>query len=380
MATTAGAGHLGPLVPFGMACRRAGHDVVVAAPAEFAPAVERAGFEAWPLASVAVGEDERQAVFARLPELSYDEANLVVIGEIFGRIDTGAMLEAMVDAVERWAPDLVLREVNEYSSWLAAERLGVAHARVGIGQSWFEVVSPPTVGRAVASLRATLGLDPDPEGDGITRSPLFTATPASLEDPNRPSATVTARLRDAARAGDRQPSSGDPLVYVTFGSVAPGMGPMLPMLAEMVAAVATLPVRVLVTVSDQVDPAALGPVPPNVRVERWVAQSEVLTAASAVVCHGGFGTTLGALGLGVPLVIVPLFADQPYNAERVEALGAGLTVQPGEKLGERCSDAVARVLEDASIRAAAAGVADEIASLPSVDEVVAGFPATFAAR
>ena len=129
LATTAGAGHLGPLVPFGAGCRRVGHDVVVAAPAEFVPAVERAGFEAWPLATVAIGEEERQAVFARLPELPYDEANLLVISEIFGRIDTGAMLETMVDAVRQWAPDLVLREMYEYSSSLAAETVGVAQAR-----------------------------------------------------------------------------------------------------------------------------------------------------------------------------------------------------------------------------------------------------------
>jgi hypothetical protein len=55
-------------------------------------------------------------------------------------------------------------------------------------------------------------------------------------------------------------------------------------------------------------------------------------------------------------------------------------VHPGENLGERCAAAVARVLHDPAIRAAALGVADEIASLPSVDELVAGFPATFAAR
>ena len=387
MATTAGAGHLGPLVPFAAACRRAGHDVVVAAPAEFAPVVERAGLPAWPLASVAIGEDERQAVFARVPGLSHDEANLLVITEIFGRIDTGAMLGSMVHAVREWSPDLVLREMYEYSSWLAAEAAGVAHARVGIGLTWIEAVIPAAVARTVAPLRAGLGLDRDLEGEGMARSPLFTLTPASLEDPARPTVAVTARVRDpkappgprsGADGGDGRPD--DPLVYVTFGTVAPGMGPLLPVLNEVVAAVAALPVRVLVTVGDTVEPATVGDLGPNVRVEGWVAQAEVLASASAVVCHGGYGTVLGALGAGVPVVAVPLFADQPYNAERLEAVGAGLAVHPGEGLRERCSAAVARVLDDRAIRAAAVGVADEIAALPSVDELVAGFPGTFAAH
>ncbi len=53
--------------------------------------------------------------------------------------------------------------------------------------------------------------------------------------------------------------------------------------------------------------------------------------ASAMVCHGGFGTVRAGLAAGVPLAVLPLFADQPYNAERVQALGAGLAsaARPG---------------------------------------------------
>ena len=66
----------------------------------------------------------------------------------------------------------------------------------------------------------------------------------------------------------------------------------------------------------------LGAVPTNVHVERWVPQADVLAHASVVVGHGGSGTTLGALGAGQPLVVVPLFADQPNNAARVAIASA----------------------------------------------------------
>jgi hypothetical protein len=55
LATTAGADHLGPLVMFVIACHRFGHDVVVAAPASFAAAVQRAGFAHAPFADPVAG-------------------------------------------------------------------------------------------------------------------------------------------------------------------------------------------------------------------------------------------------------------------------------------------------------------------------------------
>jgi sterol 3beta-glucosyltransferase len=44
---------------------------------------------------------------------------------------------------------------------------------------------------------------------------------------------------------------------------------------------------------------------------------------SAVVHHGGSGTTATGLRYGKPTVIVPFFADQPFWGERVHALGCG---------------------------------------------------------
>ncbi|WP_236654812.1 glycosyltransferase [Streptacidiphilus anmyonensis] len=44
---------------------------------------------------------------------------------------------------------------------------------------------------------------------------------------------------------------------------------------------------------------------------------------SAVVHHGGAGTTAAALRAGVPQLVCPFFGDQPYWAERVHRLGAG---------------------------------------------------------
>ena len=81
-----------------------------------------------------------------------------------------------------------------------------------------------------------------------------------------------------------------------------------------------LPVRVLVTVGRDRDPADLGPVGPNVHVARWVPQADVMPHTAAMICHGGSGTVRAGLAAGVPLAVLPLFADQPFNAQRVTEL------------------------------------------------------------
>ncbi len=53
---------------------------------------------------------------------------------------------------------------------------------------------------------------------------------------------------------------------------------------------------------------------------------------AAVVHHGGAGTTAASLRAGVPTIIVPHMADQPFWGQRVEALGVGPRALPRPKL------------------------------------------------
>ena len=79
------------------------------------------------------------------------------------------------------------------------------------------------------------------------------------------------------------------------------------------------------TTGNAFDLDALGSIPANARVERWWPQADVMPAASAMIGHGGFGTTMMALAAGVPQVVVPLFAaDQHVHAAQVAAVGAGV--------------------------------------------------------
>ena len=374
--STRGAGHFNPLVPFARAFERAGHELLFAGPPDLASAVDAAGFDFWQFDPPP--EDELGALWARVPELPPAEANEVVVGELFGRLNTTAALPGLRAACEEWRPDLVVRDPNEYGSALAAELHGIPHARVAIGLASTEELGLGIAAGAVDAIRRAEGLPPDPGAERLRRAPYLSLFPPTLDEGDQPD---TQRFRDPA--WDQPPGElpawwpgreTQPLVYVTFGSVAGSFPQALPVYGVALEAVAELPARVLLTVGRELDLDALPPAPENVRVERWVLQQEVLGHAAAALVHGGSGSTLGALAAGVPLAVLPLFADQPQNARRVAEVGAGVAVEPNREDLEATvaplREALRTVLDDPAYGERARALADEFRVQPPVDDAV----------
>lgn len=73
---------------------------------------------------------------------------------------------------------------------------------------------------------------------------------------------------------------------------------------------------------------------------------------------------IAALAHGLPMVLLPMGADQPHNAARCEDLGVAQVLDAVEATPETVSEAVSMVLTDAAYRRAAARLRDEIALLP----------------
>jgi UDP:flavonoid glycosyltransferase YjiC (YdhE family) len=374
--STRGAGHFNPLVPFARAFERAGHELLFAGPPDLAGAVDGAGFEFWQFDPPP--EDELGAVWGRVPELPPVEANEVVVGELFGRLNTTAALPRLREACEEWRPDVVLRDPNEYGSALAAELHSIPHARVAIGLASTEELGMGIAASAIDAIRKAEGLPPDPDADRLRRAPYLSLFPPTLDEGAQPD---TQRFHDPA--WDEPPGElldwwpgreREPLVYVTFGSVAGSFPQALPVYGVAMRAVAELPVRVLLTVGRELDLDALPPAPENVRVERWVPQQDVLGHAAAALVHGGSGSTLGALAAGMPLVVMPLFADQPQNARRVAEVGAGVAVEPNrddlDATVRPLRQAIRTVLDDPSYGRAARALADELRAQPPVDDAL----------
>jgi UDP:flavonoid glycosyltransferase YjiC (YdhE family) len=362
--------HFLPLVPFLKACQRRGHEVAVAAPADLAERVAAAGVPFFPFGHP--GEAGLGPIWARIASLPDEERSAVVVGDLFAGACAGAALPGLLETVQRFAPSIIVRESQEYAAVIVGDKLGIPHLRVSITAASRDT---ERLSHALPSLekhRKALGAPPDPDGASIANESVLTLFPAAFGEPEFAHAEFL-RFRAPRAAAPPLPDwwpgrAGDPFVYVTLGTVAGSMDALRDVYRALLAALGGLPLRVLFTVGSQFPIESLGDVPANIHVEPFVPQDDVLPYAQATLCHGGSGTVLGALAAGVPLVVVPMFADQPYNAERVAAAGAGLAIPQSGARPEDLRQALMRVLSEDSFRAAAQRIAGEIGVLPLVDD------------
>lgn len=387
--STAGAGHVGPLLPLADALIRRGDDVEFVVPPGAEWQVEGRRF----LVTTGAGPpaEEMEVLWARFAQATRSEARRIAEREAFAQRCTAAMLPSVSAAVGRARPDVVLREPCEYAAAVAAVRAEVPVATVAISLAAAEWGVLDFVADVV-----------DRHGPGtpavLAAAPFLTRFPPAL-DPSPFPCTVRYRDRPAQEPAAGGQTSADPWppghagrrLYVTLGSRAGATPRGAAGFRTLLQAVSGLDARILVAVGRDVDVAALGPVPANVAVRAWVDQDQVLAGCDAVICHGGSGTTYGALAYGVPVGFLPMFADQPVNARAVVGTGAGLL--PHEFAGDGGNPAVIReigpalvpqiramaeaLLGDARYRAAARRVAEEMAVLPDVD-TVAGMVAGWA--
>jgi len=120
------------------------------------------------------------------------------------------------------------------------------------------------------------------------------------------------------------------------------------LLRRVLEALAPMGVPVLATTTRDTD------VPPNlgahVRVERFVPHEQILPHVAAVVTHGGMGMVGRALRHGVPMLIIPLFADQPLNAQLAEQQGLAYRLPFPLATPEAIRERVRALLEDQPLR------------------------------
>ena len=139
-----------------------------------------------------------------------------------------------------------------------------------------------------------------------------------------------------------------PLVLVSLSTSEQGQADLL---QRCVDAVAELPVRAIVTTGVSIDPASVK-AGANTQVVRYVPHAGILPSASLVITHAGLGTTLAALGHGVPLLCTPMGRDQFFNAEQVQALGAGRMLMP-DSGSDTIAQAATEILGDDRFKAGA---------------------------
>ncbi len=338
-------GHLYPMLPLALACGDLGHDVVVSTGDPFLDALpvrtERG------MAEGVVLHDVEQETRRNHPDAHGPE----FVAWMFGETTVRLVVPALRRSFERDRPDLVVHEVLDIGAAVVAAEFGVRAVAFGLGQ-WL----PPTT-----RFYEIAGAGPDLPGGYLDPMPTTLQDPGAAPSTRRP-------IRPVAWAPS-VPSWEPPrrrTVYVTLGTVAFGA---VEVLRRAVLESASHDVDVLVAVGPEGDPALLGEVPPNVRLARFVPQAAVFGHVDLVVHHGGAGTMLGTLAAGLPQLILPQGADQPFNAAMIQRAGAGLALANEEQTPGAIGSAVGHLLTDCPERATAQAMAKEIAAMPSPAEV-----------
>ena len=366
--TQVGSGHWRPLAPFARALQRAGHDVAFASTPIFCDLIAAHGFRGFPIGSddwLASAQQEAPALPA--------QADAVLFDQFIPR--AARDLPALIRLIDTWHPDLLVRETTEFAACVAAERIGLPHAAIQI--SAFRAHTHPQLVPALDALRAVAGLPPDPALAMLYRHLLLVPFPPRFQDPAVPLPPTARAVRhvpfdrehpDDATLPDWAGSLSDrPTVYATLGTAynrTPGIYPAI------LAALRDEPINLIIALGPGIDPADFGIQPPHIHIARYLPQSTLFPRCDLVLTHGGSGTVRTALAHGLPLVILPIAADQPENARRCAALGVAQVVAAGERTDEAIRAAVRMVLHDPRYRGNARQLRREIAALPGPEDVV----------
>ena len=371
LSSTYFSGHLLPLLSYARALKHRGHEVLVSAPASVHATLEEAGFAH---ATVdPVPKDEMAIVWARLDAANAQDALSIGIRDAFLGLAAKYALPKLQATITEWRPDVVLRDSFEFAAAHAAERAAIPHARVAVHSTKHEASLFPFLLEKIDDFRRAAGLAPD-GGAALRAEPIFTAFPALIDGSGEHEGWPTPfRARERYVPASRPvtppawaPLDGASLIYITFGTVSGSSKKAKATYRAALAAVAGLPVRALLTTGSVMKRDELGAIPDNVWIETFVPQNDVFAYASAVVCHGGSGTLLGAFAAGLPVVVAPIFADQPRNARAVAAAGLGVAIFERDPQALRA--AIISILADGTVRANVRRLAAEMAEMPTMED------------
>jgi UDP:flavonoid glycosyltransferase YjiC (YdhE family) len=376
--TIPGLGDFHPLRPLARALVVAGHEVAFACSPSFCPTIEADGFRCLP-AGLDWSSPEAQAAFAPFAALPPGKEQTAWVWE---HIFCGQPAERLASdlcalyPVERF--DVVVRESNEFGGYLAADVLGVPHVSVAADPYGSAYPRRHIFAAHLAGIRARLGLAADPDGDALYRYLHLACFPPSFVTPGEPVAPTVHFLRRVLIDGNGDGAEElpawfetlppRPTVHATLGTVFHREPALVQAILD---GLRDEPVNLIVAVGPDQDPAQYGAQPPSVRIERYLPHGQLLPRCDLVICHGGLNTVMAALSCGLPLVVIPLAADQPHNARRCVDLGVGTLIDPVAATPEAIRDAVRTVLADPRYQANARRLQAESEGLPGPEHGVA---------
>lgn len=375
-----GAGHLNPCLPLVRALQTAGWTAAIAGRRDVIDGC--AAIDAYFPYRNSSSPDRTDRTTGALvhPDLDHE---FEVIGTYFAGPLARRHAEQVREIIDLWHPDLLVCDEMDFGAMVAAEHAGVARIVVNVAASG-AMTRIEHVQQPLAQLRRMHGLPGDPNLVQLTRDLVLAPGPSSFRHPNfpLPAGAISVRSEsEPARADIDHPAvtwlvGGNEVhrVYVTLGTIFNTESGDL--FIRVLQGLRPLPVRVLATVGPAIDPARILVTADNIRIERFVPQAAVLEHCDLVINHAGSGSVLGAVAQGIPLITLPMGADQELNAERLTELGAGITLDPITVTSADIRETTRTALASKNLYAAAQRLQRENHDLPPVSAVLGSVLAT----
>lgn len=383
--STSAESHLRTLLPVVQAAVAAGHEVRLAAPADLARVIEALGVRhveagidliaAAPPAMasmMAAVRDDPAAMTAMMREPKVDVVNTVMASPEAAV----PLARDVLEHGERWRPDALVRTASEMGGALAAEVWGIPQVMVATGAALmldFDVAA-----RTLEPARAALGLAPASSAEWLVPDLTAALMPDAWALPKlrgrvehyqhtniRTDSVLDARYASADGAR--------PFVFAALGTQA-GRGHFAGfssgLLRAVIAGLGRLDCDAVVAVGAQRDPEAFGPAPANVTLVKVAPQQQLLGGCDLFVTHGGFNSIRESVRAGTPVLVTPLFGDQPVNAERCAEFGFGQVLDVDGITADAVADAVRTALATPSLGWRARAWQRRMLSLPPLEALV----------
>ena len=359
-----GYGHVVPMVPLMAAARRAGHEVAIMTNEVMGAVVPVRLLPVGPTLEQLMSEHARRSDVWDAADPDPREGASFFAGT---RVDMTA--DAALEAASAFRPDVVVGDVMDCVTPLVAAAQGVPWAYHAFGPRAVEASGVAPSEAISAIMDATTGERMEAAGlTATSRVAYLDPCPPSLQLPGWQPPSDRIGVRPQPYAGDGAPwappdgvgSGARPVVVVTVGTVV--TDPSL--VRELVVSLSGIDADLLLTADPDAVPGPSGP--GRVHAVGFAPLHRLLEGADLVVSTAGAGTVLAAMARGLPMVLLPQLAEQPWNAARVAAAGAGVVVDAPQGAGA----AAGAVLADAGFRHAARRVAAEIASMDDPDRAL----------
>lgn len=133
------------------------------------------------------------------------------------------------------------------------------------------------------------------------------------------------------------------IIYISLGTV---FNDLVEFYEDCFKAFKDVDAKVIMSVGKKININMFKEIPSNFIVRNYVSQLEVLRHTDVFITHGGMNSASEGLYYDVPLILIPQSVDQPYIANRVVELGAGITIDKNKITPEILKESVVKVLSD----------------------------------